>query len=70
MPVLAERHRFLSKADPLVAAKTNVGFLGERGDARGFAGPLWGASRLALLGSGHGDLDGPVTCGPTSEVFS
>lgn len=58
VPVLVETHHFLSKADPLVAARTNVGFLGERGDARGFAGPLWGATRFALLGSGHGDLDG------------
>ena len=79
----------LTEVDPLVAARTHVGFPGERGDTGGwegegegegsgrgtaaptpapsprghsaqptFAGPLRGAAGLALLSSGHGDLDG------------
>lgn len=58
VPVLAQGGHLLSEVHLLVASRTHVGFSGECGDTRGFAGTLGGSAGLPLLGSHHRDLDG------------
>lgn len=58
VPVLAQRRHFLSKVDPLVAARTQVRLPGERGHTGGSAGPPRRATSLPFLSTGCRGLDG------------